>query len=205
MRQATPLSPAIHLGADRILVIGVRDETAGVSPGSSESQTYPSFAQIAGYMLDTLFMDGLYSDLEHMTRINQLIDSLPEDQRTGALGKMKPIDTMIVVPSRDIREMAEECRGEMPRPVRALLRGVAGRNASEGRLLSYLLFEQAYTSELITLGYNDAMQVSDQLFDFITGRMSRDCSPLAGLVKTSVIWVAASSLLKKPRSRTQMR
>lgn len=170
MRQATPLSPAIHLGADRILVIGVRDEKAGSDPEISTPQSYPSFAHIAGYMLDTLFMDGLYSDLERMTRMNQLIDSAMYDQNTGLFPKVRPIDTMVVLPSRDLREIAIACREEMPRPVRALLRGVAGRNASEGRLLSFLLFEQAYTRELIKLGYNDAMQVKDQLSRFITGQ-----------------------------------
>ena len=75
MRQATPLSPAVHLGADRILVIGIRDETGDKVPDAAARA--PSFAQIAGYMLDTLFMDGLYSDLERVTRINELIDSVP--------------------------------------------------------------------------------------------------------------------------------
>jgi NTE family protein len=170
MRQATPLSPAIHLGADRILVIGVRDETADRVADPDKPQEFPSLAHIAGYMLDTLFMDGLYSDLEHMARINQLIDSVPEDHRTGPLARMRAIDTMVIVPSRDIREIAHECRKEMPRPVRALLRGIAGRNSSEGRLLSYLLFEQAYTRELIKLGYHDAVQVKDQLYNFICGK-----------------------------------
>lgn len=169
MRQATPLSPAIHLGADRILVVGVRDETADRAADPGKHQEFPSIGYIAGYMLDTLFMDGLYSDLERMTRINQLIDSVPEDHRTGQLKRMRPIDTMIIVPSRDLREIAHECRKEMPRPVRALLRGVAGKNSSGGRLLSYLLFEQAYTRELIKLGYEDARQVKSQLFDFISG------------------------------------
>ena len=169
MRQATPLSPAIHLGADRILVIGVRDETGHPSTDPHSQQKYPSFAQIAGYMLDTLFMDGLYSDLERMTRINQLIDAVPEDSRSGALRKMRPIDTMIVVPSKDIRAIAHRHRREMPLAVRGLLRGIGGRNSSENRLLSFLLFEQAFTQELIALGYSDAMSVIDQLLDFVRG------------------------------------
>jgi NTE family protein len=170
MRQATPLSPAIHLGADRILVIGVRDETGHPNTDPHAQQTFPSFGQIAGYMLDTLFMDGLYSDLERMTRINQLIDAVPEDSRSGALTRMRPIDTMIVVPSQDLQSIAYRHRREMPLAVRGLLRGIGGRDSSENRLLSFLLFEQAYTRELIALGYNDALSVIDQLLDFVSGR-----------------------------------
>ena len=170
MRQATPLSPAIHLGADRILVIGVRDETGRPSTDPHRQQKFPSLGHIAGYMLDTLFMDGLYSDLERMTRINQLIDAVPQAERTGALTKMRPIDTMVIVPSKDLRAIAYKHRREMPLPVRSLLRGIGGRARSENPLLSFLLFEQAYTQELIELGYNDAMSEKDQLLDFVTGK-----------------------------------
>ena len=170
MRQATPLSPAIHLGADRILVVGVRDEAALPEPDPHQSQPVPSFAQIAGYMLDTLFMDGLYSDLERMTRINQLIDSVPEGQRSGPLAHVRPIDTMVVLPSKDLRVIAHKHLKQMPRPVRTLLRGLRGRSKSEDRLLSFLLFERAYTKELIELGYRDAMKVKDMLLDFVTGK-----------------------------------
>ncbi len=169
MRQATPLSPAIHLGADRILVIGVRDETADPAGDPRSPQQIPSLAQIAGYMLDTLFMDGLYSDLERMTRINQLIDSVEPLKRTGTLSKMRPIDTMIIVPSEDLRVLAHRHRMALPLPLRALLRGVSGKNPGENRLLSFLLFERAYTQELIDLGYKDAMAVKDQLRAFVMG------------------------------------
>ncbi|NIV17050.1 MAG: patatin-like phospholipase family protein [Woeseiaceae bacterium] len=169
MRQATPLSPAIHLGADRILVVGIRDETADAPPVSGEPTRFPSFAQIAGYMLDTLFMDGLYSDLERMTRINQLIDAVGPEHRKGALANMRPIDTMLVVPSEDLRVLAHEHRKQLPFAVRALLRGISGRGPRENRLLSFLLFESDYTRDLIDLGYQDAMKVKDQLQAFISG------------------------------------
>ncbi|HSG58482.1 MAG TPA: patatin-like phospholipase family protein [Woeseiaceae bacterium] len=169
MRQATPLSPAIHLGADRILVIGIRDETGDKAPDRTAPRRHPSFAQIAGYMLDTLFMDGLYSDLERMTRINQLIDAVPPAHRSGALGRMRAIDTMLIVPSQDLRAIAHEHRRQLPFAIRALLRGISGGHAGEDRLLSFLLFEAAYTRDLMRLGYEDAMNVKDSLVDFVTG------------------------------------
>ncbi len=169
MRQATPLSPAIHLGANRILVIGVRNEIVDQAPDPHEPKGHPTFAQIAGYMLDTLFMDGLYSDLERMTRINQLIDSVPQEHRTGILKDMRPVDTMVVVPSEDLRDIAYRHRKELPVALRLLLRGIGGRRRSENRLLSYLLFERAFTRELIDLGYRDAMAVKDELLAFVRG------------------------------------
>lgn len=166
MRQATPLSPAVHLGADRILVIGIRDETGGSE--NAEADSPPSFAQIAGYMLDTLFMDGLYSDLERITRINELLDVVSKDTLKVGDRPMRPIDTMLIVPSQDLRTIAERHREELPFAIRALLRGVGGRSPGENKLLSFLLFEQAYTRELIDLGYHDALKVADELRDFVT-------------------------------------
>jgi NTE family protein len=167
MRQATPLSPAIHLGADRILVLGIRDETGDAPEGQADDP--PSFGQIAGYMLDTLFMDGLYTDLERITRINQFIDAVPAKDAGGPLARVRAIDTMLIVPSKDLRVIAYKHRQELPFAIRALLRGVGGPNPDENRLLSFLLFEKAYTRELIKLGYQDAMEVKDQLLDFVTG------------------------------------
>lgn len=167
MRQATPLSPAVHLGADRILVIGIRDETGDQSPDTGPEP--PSFAQIAGYMLDTLFMDGLYSDLERITRINQLIDTIPTENQSASIAQMRAIDTMLIVPSEDLRVIAHRHRAELPFAIRALLRGVGGNKPSENRLLSFLLFEKAYTRELIKLGYHDAMKVKNELLDFVSG------------------------------------
>jgi NTE family protein len=167
MRQATPLSPALHLGADRILVIGIRDETGGLE--NELGETPPSFAQIAGYMLDTLFMDGLYTDLERITRINELLDVLPEQTLWTGDREMRAIDTMLIVPSQDLRMIAERHRAELPFAIRALLRSVGGNSPGENKLLSFLLFERAYTRELIRLGYEDAMRVKDELRDFVTG------------------------------------
>ena len=94
-------------------------------------------------MLDTLFMDGLYSDLERLSRINQLIDSVPAEHRGPRLSRMRPIDTMVVVPSEDLRQLAHRHREALPVALRTLLWGISGRGRGEGRLLSYLMFEQA--------------------------------------------------------------
>ncbi|WP_405236815.1 patatin-like phospholipase family protein [Lentisalinibacter orientalis] len=169
MRHSTPLSPAVHLGADRILVIGIRDETPEPAGDPHTPPIYPSFGHIAGYMLDTLFLDGLYSDLERLSRINDLIDSIPEDERTGPAAKMRPIDTMIVIPSEEIREIAASCRKAAPVPLRALMRGLGGPDKGERRLLSYLLFESEFTRALIDLGYRDAMKIRDELEAFVRG------------------------------------
>jgi NTE family protein len=114
-------------------------------------------------------MDGLYSDIERMTRINQLIDSVSPEHRTGLLQRMRPIDTMLIVPSKDLRVIAHEHRRELPFAVRGLLRGIGGRSSGENRLLSFLMFEKKYTRELIDLGYRDAMKVKDELMAFVTG------------------------------------
>ena len=151
------------------MVVGIRNEMVDQSPDVMRPQAYPSFAHIAGYMLDALFMDGLYSDLERMTRINQLIDAVPAKHRAGVLREMRPIDTMVVVPSQDLRDIAYEYRKELPVAVRALLSGIGGSRHSESRLLSYLLFEREFTRALIDLGYRDAMSVKDQLLAFVTG------------------------------------
>ena len=82
---------------------------------------------------------------------------------------MRAIDTMLIVPSEDLRVIAYRHRKQLPFAVRSLLRGIGGRGPSENRLLSFLMFERAYTRELIALGYKDAMAVKDELLDFISG------------------------------------
>jgi NTE family protein len=167
MRQATPLSPAVRMGADRILVVGVRNEVSDGQLDPVDAARYPSFAQIAGYILDTLFLDGLYSDLERMTRVNQMVDAVAPEHREEPFKSMRPIDTMVIVPSEDIQDIAHRHRKTLPFAISTLLHGIGGRNSSENRLLSYLLFESDFTRELIALGYADAMRVKNELRDFI--------------------------------------
>ncbi|MCC5794922.1 MAG: patatin-like phospholipase family protein [Chromatiales bacterium] len=170
MRQATPLSPALHLGADRILVIGVRNEAPEPLPAADEPLDHPTFGNIAGYMLDALFMDGLSADLENLTRLNLILESAGQDGRMdGDFGQLRSVETCIQLPSQDIREIAQRHVDAMPRPVRLLLRGVGSMDYGGRQLLSYLQFEGDYTRELIELGYRDGLARRELLESFLRG------------------------------------
>jgi NTE family protein len=164
MRQLNPLSPAIHLGADRLLIIGVRARRqAGVVVDRRET-AMPTPGEIFGYMLDTLFTDQVYGDLEQVERINQLVAAAPEAARG-----LRHVETLMLAPSVDPREIAARHAADMPQGLRALLRVIGGRGASGLQLPSYLMFEAGYTRDLIKLGYRDAMEARLQLMAFMSG------------------------------------
>jgi NTE family protein len=180
MRQATPLSPAIHLGAQRILVIGVRNEDLDPDPGPDDPVPYPSLGRVAGYMLDALLMDGLSADLERLARLNYVINERPGRVLEGEYESLRSIDAMIIFPSQDIREIALRYLHEMPRAVRLLMRALGAMNYGGRQLVSYLLFEAGYTRELIRLGYADAMSRQEELQDFLRGEPLNEPSGIVG-------------------------
>jgi NTE family protein len=167
MRQRAPLSPAVHLGADRMLVIGVRDEHPDQEPPEGAGEEMPTLGHLAGYMLDTLFMDGLYADLERISRINAIIEQLPQESLTGPVSRLRVLDTLVIVPKEDLRSVAERHARELPRGIRLLLGGLGAMNQGGRQLISYLLFESGYTRELIDMGYQDAMEMEEDLRAFI--------------------------------------
>lgn len=169
MRQAAPLSPAVRLGAERLLIIGCRDEASSAEPARGDAGVFPSFGRIAGYMLDTLIMDGLASDLERLTRINLILNQLPGRRMEGEGGPLRFIDALIILPSRDVRDVALRYMHELPRPVRLLMRGLGALNYGGRQLISYLLFEAGYTRALIELGYEDALARRAELTAFMDG------------------------------------
>lgn len=164
MRQVAPVSPAVHLGADRILVIG-----AGrlAEEGREYSDAYPTPAQIAGHTLSSIFLDSLAADIERMERINRTLSVLSEEQRKSAGITLRPIETLVISPSHRLDTIASDHRDSLPRPLRVVLRGVGAMRREGSALLSYLLFEPGYTRALMDLGYRDAMARREKIAVFL--------------------------------------
>jgi NTE family protein len=167
MRQLAPISPAIHLGAHRVLVIGTgfRDDTH--PENREDSPPYPSLAQVGGHALASIFLDGLSVDVERLQRMNALMELAGED---GSKGAARRIEVLTITPSQSLDLMALEHLDDMPAQARALFR-VLGVSSDPGRpgggsLMSYLLFESSYTKRLIELGYADTMQRNDEVIAF---------------------------------------
>jgi NTE family protein len=167
MRHRAPLSAPIHLGADRLLVISVRDEHPDPVPPPGAESVPPSLAHLAGYMLDSLFMDGLYGDLERVTRINLLLEQLGDAALKEPIASLRKIDSMVVLPSQDVRDIAGKHTRELPLPLRLLLKGIGATSRDGRQLVSYLLFESGFTRELIDLGYRDGLERRDELRAFL--------------------------------------
>ena len=166
MRQLAPISPAIHLGADKILVIGA-GHLAQEEERPADAAGYPSLAQIAGHTLSSIFLDSLWMDLERMNRINQTVSMIPEERRQQNGSKLRPIDVLVISPSQRLDHLAALHSNALPWPVRAMLRGIGAMNRSGGALVSYLLFEPPYTQALIELGYSDTMTRKDEVRNFL--------------------------------------
>ena len=155
MRQMAPISPALHLGADKVLVIGVRQERSSPSERHGETAEYPTLAQISGHVLSSIFLDSLEADLDRLRRANETARLVAGNPH---MAHLKHVEALLISPSKDLGAIATRHRQHFPRSVRLLLRGLGAGRRSGGDLLSYLLFEKPYTRELIDLGHHDAMQ-----------------------------------------------
>ncbi len=167
MRQTAPISPAIHLGADRVLVIGVGRMVEPAAPTVDHNE-YPSLAQIAGHALSSIFLDNLSVDVERLRRINHTLTLILPEARAAT--PLRPVELLLIAPSQRLDEIAVKHADAMPATVRRLF-NILGPRAprgprQDGALLSYLLFEAPFTQELIALGRHDALAQRDEIARF---------------------------------------
>ena len=165
VRQAAPLAPAIHLGARRILAIGMRP-VWGRRRVQRNVGEYPSAAQIIGTLFHAIFLDALDADAERLERVNRTLEGLPVGSVPDGL---RPIDLLVLRPSQDLGAMARPHWNRLPPVMRSLVRSIGGRREGSADFLSYLLFDPAYTEPLMELGYEDTMVNWDEIERFLAG------------------------------------
>ena len=166
MRQMAPVSPALHLGAQRVFVISVGRQITEEQE-RVQIDSYPSLAQIAGHALNSIFLDGLETDIERLQRINRTLRLMPPESRDADLFQLREVEVLVMHPSQDLGALAAQHARELPIAVRMLLSVIGGMRRGGGTLVSYLLFEQAYCRALIDLGYRDTMARRDEVARFL--------------------------------------
>lgn len=164
VRQIAPISSALHLGADKVLVVGAWHSEDNKEMRSKMDQ-YPSLAQIAGHALDSIFLDALEVDLERLRMLNETVALIPEELRP--ITKLRHIDVLVVGPSLPLDLVAERYIARLPWTIRLLLRSAGVMRGSGANLVSYLLFEKHYCRALIKMGYEDAMKRREEIQCFL--------------------------------------
>jgi NTE family protein len=167
MRQTAPLSPALHMGANRLLIIGVRNPRQDPPQEDERETPYPNIGQISGYIFDSLFMDSLDADIERLRRINHTVTETRDKRVEYNDTSLRQIDYLLISPSSDVREIVEKYIDRFPRTIQVLLKGI-GALTREGRpLMSYLMFDSHFCKELMELGYQDGMAAREQILHLL--------------------------------------
>lgn len=163
LRNTAPLSPAIHLGADRLMVIGVR-RPDHLAP-SVQAHIEPSLARVTGVILNALLMDAIEFDMERLARINLTVDLIPNATRTSM--QLRKIEYLWIRPSQDIGKIAAGLYHKLPSVIRYLVSGL-GSQKEASELTSYLLFDPEFCGELSKLGREDALSNREAITKFFT-------------------------------------
>jgi len=163
MRQIAPLSPAVHLGAERILAVNTRPPREPEDTSIAAITDYPPPAQIIGVLMNAVFVDTMDRDAEIMRRFTTLVERLPEDQRDG----LKPLQVLVLRPSQDLARLASEFEVDLPGGFRFLMRGLGTREIESPDWLSMLLFEPAYLQRVMEIGEADAEDRISEIEKFL--------------------------------------
>jgi NTE family protein len=167
MRQIAPVSPALHLGADRVLIVGTGRQM--LDQARARSSIYPSLAQIAGHALNSIFLDSLAVDIERLERINRTVRMIPPERLEGSSLMLRPVRVLFITPSQPIERIAARFVHDLPRSVRFILRPTGALSRAGSNLASYLLFEESFCRALIDLGYQDTLAREAEVRDFFSG------------------------------------
>nr|WP_207301905.1 patatin-like phospholipase family protein [Rhodocyclus tenuis] len=171
IRQIAPVSPALHLGADRVMVIGTASVRAQ-APERTRGDGRPTLAQVAGHVMSSIFLDGLSVDIERIEHINRTISLTLRGDPCEAGLPLRRVDVMVLTPSKALEGIAQKHVHRLPFAIRLLMRVFGAMRRSGGNLASYLLFEQVYCRELMQLGYQDAIARREEITAFLEGKMS---------------------------------
>ena len=178
VRQVAPISPALHLGADKVLVVGVSSlGRAKLTP--VPKRNVPTVGQIFAHMLDTRFSDSLSMDLERLQRINETLAKIPDRVKQSEGIGLKPVEVLVIAPEVDFDVVAMKYVDELPKPMRLMLKGSGALSREGSNLLSLLLFEQGYCRELIRLGYQDVLRREDEVAAFFNRSSPLEEEPLS--------------------------
>lgn len=174
VHQLSPIRPALHLGAEKIMVISVGEieTTKDVTQETTEDMPYPTPARIFGSVLDAAFGDSIESDMERLTQLNKTLSLVPENSPNRAGLKLKPIQLLDISPSQSLDILAEQYADEAPGMLKFLLGNKSTISGNGAGVLSYLLFSQGFCKALIELGYKDGMQRQDDILEFFSDHLT---------------------------------